>query len=194
MQPRRITLVTGLSPLAAQSSPAVLEFELPTDAGPAVARVYYHPIDLADLATLREAGFPAELFRREVDANGKATMVDPVPDPLDRFRRNLALITACGPGDPEPAGIIDRERGWENLRRTDGTEWVYRVPKLEEVGTRADDRVRLAQIYPFLVDAVVVSAALANLEHRARVEGNSATSSGGTTTPGEAKSPRKSRK
>lgn len=193
MQPRRITLATGLSAMAARSEPQPIEVEMPTDNGPAVAVFYVHPIDLGDLATLRDLGYPAEIFRRELDPDGKARLVDPIPDPVDRLRRNLALITACGPGDPIPAGILDRERGWTNLRRTDGSEWAYRVPAEGEIGSPADDRVRLARIYPYLVDALVGHAAMANLEWRARVEGNSATSSAGTTRAGEGTSRRKPR-
>jgi hypothetical protein len=184
-------LPVGLSAIAGKPEPFAVRFDLPVEGDEsATATFWCHPLNLADLAILRDAGYPACILQAEDVVVGtpdggssriESRMRESVKDPVDRLRRNLLLLTACGPVDDSgPLGIIDRERGWESLKRIDGSEWQYRAPAADEVGTTADPRVMLARVFPSLVDMLAFSCERANLEFRQAAEGNSASLSDGT--------------
>lgn len=120
-----------------------------------VAIFHLHPWDFGIVEELTRAG------------------VAPLPNVVDALELTKQGVEVA-------VRIIDREKGWENLPRFDGSKWVYKAPTDEQVGTDDDLRVQLSYIGSFFNSVKSLSVALA-FEKVTQTEKNSGTSSAVTT-------------
>ena len=93
-----------------------------------------------------------------------------VADPVEMARQGVEVAQI----------IIDRNKGWENLIRFDGSEFKYKVPTDDEIGTDKDVRVQLSRVGGFFGLVKGKSVGLA-FQAAQDIEKNSATSSAITT-------------
>jgi hypothetical protein len=78
--------------------------------------------------------------------------------------------------------LLDRDRGFEPVKRDDGTSWAYTRPTDDQVGTMEDDRVVFACSLLRVFGEIKQKAFIFGMALREQAEGNSEPSSGPRAT------------
>jgi hypothetical protein len=138
----------GLGEAVGVPGPFPYRLRLPVqNADPAEATFWLHPYHLGLAGKLKEAG-----------ANPDLTVSDQAE--LEVQHRVLAPL------------IIDRKKGWDNLIRLNGTEWVYQPPGDDVDGGPLDPRVQLSQV-AWLFNLLKAEATRLTVRMKEVLEGNS---------------------
>ena len=144
----------GLGASVGRSGPFPFKLELPTDEGPKTATFWLYPWNHRITATLSEIGVSTSMnLKTEHEIK----------------EQNVASAPL----------LLDKEKGWENLFRVDGTEYVYEIPTEDNEATLDDPRTVLALDAPAIFAKLKSHAMGLTIQFRKIDSGNSKSSSGG---------------